>query len=74
MLASPILDIYSVTLATISQNTHGKTIKIKTLIDSGAGGTFIDQNFAKNFNIQKLEKPTTAKNIDGTINKKGTIK
>ena len=66
MSVSPILDIYSVTLATISKNTlyipfstvaSRKTIETEALIDCGAGGTFIDQNFAKNFDIQKLEKP-----------------
>jgi hypothetical protein len=30
---------------------------IETLIDSGAGGLFIDQNFAKNFDINYLDKP-----------------
>ena len=37
------------------------------------GGVFIDQNFAKNFEQKKLDCPLTAKNVDGTINKKGTI-
>ena len=50
-----------------------KTVKTKALINYGAGGTFINQNFAKNFDIQKLKKLITAKNVDGTINKKGTI-
>ena len=43
------------------------------MIDCGAGGAFIDQNFAKNFEQKKLDYPLTAKNVDGTINKKGTI-
>ena len=43
------------------------------MIDCGAGGVFIDQNFAKNFEQRKLDHPLTAKNVDGTINKKGTI-
>jgi hypothetical protein len=46
---------------------------IKTLIDSGAGGLFIDQNYAKNFNINYLDKPVEAYNVDGTENKRGTI-
>ena len=63
----------------ISQNTlcipfstvaSRKTIESKALINCGAGGTSIDQNF----DIQKLEKLITAKNVNGTINKKGTIK
>ena len=43
------------------------------MIDCGAGGAVIDQNFAKNFEQKKLDYPLTAKNVDGTINKKGTI-
>ena len=40
------------------------------MINCGAGGAFIDQNFEQ----KKLDHPLTAKNVDGTINKKGTIK
>ena len=43
------------------------------MIDCGAGGAFIDQDFAKKFEQKKLDHPLTAKNVDGTINKKGTI-
>ena len=35
---------------------------------------FINQNFAQNFKIHLLTKPITAQNVDGTINKKWTIK
>jgi hypothetical protein len=34
---------------------------------------FIDQNFAKNFEINYLDKPVKAYNMDGTENKQGTI-
>ena len=44
------------------------------MIDSGVGGTFIDQNHAKNFETKLLDQPIITKNIDGTINKKGAIK
>jgi Retroviral aspartyl protease len=77
---SPYLDVYSVTIANISQNSISIPIKIgsnkqtvKTLIDSGAGRLFIDQNYAKNFNINYLDKPVKAYNVDGTENKQGTI-
>jgi len=52
-----------------------KTIETKALVDSGTGGTFIDQNFAqtKGFCLQKLEHPITVYNVDGTLNKRGTI-
>jgi Retroviral aspartyl protease len=77
---SPYLDVYSVTIANISQNSISVPIKIgsskqtiKTLIDSGAGGLFIDQNFAKNFDINYLDKLVKAYNVDGTKNKRGII-
>ena len=64
MSVSPCLDIYSVTLAKILKNSIFIPINIgwskqivETLIDCGAGGTFIDQNFAKKFKIKTLEKP-----------------
>jgi hypothetical protein len=59
---SPYLDVYSVTIVNISQNSI--SVPIKTLIDSGAGGLFIDQNYAKNFDINYLDKPVKAYNVD----------
>jgi Retroviral aspartyl protease len=77
---SPYLDVYSVTIANISQNSISVPINIgsskqtvKTLIDSGANDLFIDQNFAKNFNINYLDKPVKAYNVDRIKNKRGTI-
>jgi hypothetical protein len=74
------LDVYSVTIANISQNSISVPIEIglnkqtvETLIDSGAGGLFIDQNYAKNFDINYLDEPVKAYNIDRTENKQGTI-
>ena len=58
MPVSPTLDIYSVTVGTIAQNTlyvflstvtNAKTIETQALIDCRAGGMSIDQNFAQNF-------------------------
>ena len=61
------LDVYSVTIANVSQNSISVPINIglnkqtiKTLLDCGAGGMFIE--------------PVKAFNVDGTKNKKGTIK
>ena len=78
---SPCLDIYSVTLAKILKNSIFVPINIgsskqivETLINCGTGGMFINQNFAKKFKIENLEKPIKAFNVDGTKNKKGTIK
>jgi Reverse transcriptase (RNA-dependent DNA polymerase) len=74
------LDVYSVTIANISRNSIPVPINIgsskqtvKTLIDSSAGGLFIDQNYAKNFDINYLSKPVKAYNVDGTENKRETI-
>src|SRR5277367_5163874 len=50
-----------------------ETVETPALIDSGAGGKFIDQNFAKQFTIHKLDKPLKAYNVDGTENKRGKI-
>ena len=78
---SPLLDIYSVSTAMINLNklsiliqiedTEERSIKTLRLIDSGAGGKFIDQNYAKRmgFKTHKLEKPLQAYNVDGTKNK-----
>jgi hypothetical protein len=75
-LVSPCLDVYSVTKANISRNSISISINIclskqtiKTLIDSGAGRMFIDQNFARRFEINYLDKPVKAYNMDGTENK-----
>ena len=81
MSVSPCLNIYSVTLAKISRNLIFVPINIgsskqiiKTLIDRGAGGMFIDQNFTKKCKIENLKKLIKAFNVDSTKNKKGMIK
>ena len=69
MPVSPVLDIHSVTVGTITRNTlciplstvtNAKTIENQALIDCGAGSMFIDQNFAQNFEILSLNEPITA--------------
>ena len=52
-----------------------KIVKALALIDSGAGGKFIDQAYAQKLGIktQKLEQPLIARNVDGMPNKKGKI-
>jgi len=84
---SPSLDIFSVYTAKIVSNSMTILIKIsrKTekeniitpgLLDSGAGGKFIDQNYARKsgFKITQLEQLLKAFNVDRTENKRGTIK
>jgi hypothetical protein len=80
MSVSPYLDVYSVTIANISRNSISIPIEIgsnkqtvETLIDSSAGGLFIDQNYTKNFDINYLDEPVKAYNVDGTENKQEMI-
>ena len=60
---------------TILHNKENETIKAKTLLDSGAGGIFIDQNFVQKHKLRQMElkQPIKAQNVDGTENKQGTI-
>ena len=86
MLDSPVVDVFSVKIATIKSNSLSISISIRNakenknvetlgLIDSGAGRKFIDQNYIRNagFKIQTIERPIIAQNVDGTENKKGKI-
>ena len=50
-----------------------ENVETPALIDCGAGGQFIDQNYARKFTIRKLDKPLMAYNVDGTENKRGKI-
>lgn len=45
------------------------------MIDSGAGGNFIDQNYARTLGLPLLPLPSPIRvhNVDGTLNKKGTV-
>ena len=82
MLAS-LTNILTVFNRSINENSftipikiNEKNVETETLIDSGAGGKFIDQNYTRTSTLllQNLTKPIPALNIDGTLNKKGTIK
>jgi hypothetical protein len=52
-----------------------KIVETTTLLDTGAGGKFIDQNFVRNQKIKtkELKYPIEVFNVDGTPNKRGTI-
>ena len=66
MTASPTLYIFSVnsvkydslSIPILIKKRENETVKTLALIDSRAGGTFIDQNYARNIGLtpQKLEK------------------
>ena len=83
-LVSPNLNIHAVTTH-ITANTISLPIEIKkneyesvetlALIDSGARGKFINQKYVEQLGlpIQTLKKPIMARNVDGTLNKTGTI-
>jgi Retroviral aspartyl protease len=88
MLVSPSLSIEHVQVAQIKENImtidililgeslgQKNIIKTTTLLDTGAGGKFIDQNFIQNQKIEtkKLKYPIEVFNVDGTPNKRGTI-
>ena len=78
MSISPILDVFSTTVATMKSNAlsipiivnceKNKTVETLALINSGAGGKFIDQNYPKEsgFTLENLEEPLMARNMDGT--------
>jgi hypothetical protein len=87
-LASPSISIEHVQVAQIEKNTmtvdililgeslgQKKIVKATTLLDTGAGGKFIDQNFVRNQKIKtkELKYPIEVFNVDGTPNKRGTI-
>ena len=83
MSVPPSITIDNVQVAEIEENTMTLSIKIsgenidqetietKALLDTGAGGKFIDQNFVQNQKIKtkNLEHPTKVFNVDGTPNK-----
>ena len=84
-LISPVLDMYHITAENMQSNSFSIPVQLRNntnqnvetlaLIDSGAGGKFIDQNYVRKLGvkIQKLEQPLIAQNVDGTKNKKGEI-
>ena len=85
MSAPPSITIDHVQVAEIERNTmtlsieisgesiDQKTIKMKALRDTGAGGKFIYQNFVQNQKIKtkNLEHPIEVFNV--TPNKQGTM-
>jgi Retroviral aspartyl protease len=60
---------------TICSTKNPKTTEAAALIDSGAEGEFIDEEFVLKNDIRthKLDKPIPVRNVDGTLNKNGRI-
>ena len=83
MSAPPSITIDHVQVAKIEKNPmtlsikisgeslDQKTVETKALLDTRAGGKFIDRNFVRNQKIKtkNLEHPIKVFNVDGTPNK-----
>jgi Retroviral aspartyl protease len=85
---SPSISIEHVQVAEIEKNTMNinisisgksseqeKKVETTALLDTGAGGKFIDQNFVRNqkLEMKELKYSIEVFNVDGTPNKRGTI-
>jgi len=53
----------------------GEVKSVNSFVDSGATGEFIDRHYAKRnrLHTQKLSEPIPVYNVDGTLNKAGSI-
>ena len=60
----------------LSEKQKGIEIVNEGFLDCGATGKFIDQNYArkKGLKLEQLEEPIKVYNVDGTPNKRGTIR
>ena len=66
----------SLTLKIEVQTTDtGETKSVKALLDSGATGMFIDQEYVKEnkFDTRKLSRPIPLRNVDGTSNEARSV-
>jgi Retroviral aspartyl protease len=88
MLVSPSLSVEHVQVAQIEKNTmtvdilisseslgQKESIETTTLLDTGAEGKFVNQNFVRKQKIETkgLKYPIEVFNVEGTPNKRGTI-
>ena len=84
MSVSPSLNIHtvhtyinanSILLPIEIKKSEYESVETLALIDSGAGGKFINRKYVERLElpIRTLEKPIMARNVDGTLNKTGTI-
>jgi len=84
MPVSPTILIYAVLVAKVSRQSIYiplklfiglKVINVLALLDSGAGGNFMDTTFTKDLTISlfALDKPIKALNVDRIPNKEGMI-
>jgi hypothetical protein len=87
MSVSPSISIPSVLVVRVSNKSicipitlrenkkDREPIELEALLDSGTEGLFIDEIFAKQnkFTLHDLPELLNAYNVDGTLNKKGTV-
>src|SRR6202044_2515306 len=87
MSVSPTLSIANCLVARVDHNSMNLPMKLSSekqkeieiveegFLDCGAGGKFINQNYARNKGIKlnALREPIRVYNVDGTPNKRGTI-
>ena len=54
----------------------GEMVQLSVLVDSGATGMFVDEQFVKEqgWNLDKVPQPIPIFNIDGTLNANGNVK
>ena len=59
----------------LSERQKGIEIAKEGFLDCGATGKFIDQNYAKDKGLktEPLDQPVKVYNVDGTLNKRGTV-
>ncbi|KAF8236722.1 hypothetical protein L208DRAFT_1251391, partial [Tricholoma matsutake] len=59
----------------VAESDNGKDVAMNVLLNSGAGGVFIDSNFVEREGIRTypLGRTIRATNVDRTLNKQGTI-
>ena len=59
-----------------SEKQAGIEIVEEGFLDCGATGKFIDQNYTKDKGLktEPLKEPIKVYNVDGTLNKRGTIR
>ena len=60
---------------TLVGKKSGREISARTLLDSGAEGIIVDHDFTirNNLTLRTLVNPLPVKNVDGTLNKKGSV-
>jgi uncharacterized 2Fe-2S/4Fe-4S cluster protein (DUF4445 family) len=69
------MTVNMISLPILIKKSKSESVETLALIDSGAGGKFINLKYAEQLGlpIQPLRKSITARNIDGTLNKSRMI-